>query len=139
MFMARRYRMLPISGFSNCSWAERDVDRGRPMVTRNELERANLIFEGYFQALYVPLGGEETQMEFYISMFSDKPPCMPLCFGIGVVIILLEAAEFFFPFFHIFFLSLCSRGFLFFYIFSLSLFFNFFFFLRSLLPLPLLS
>ena len=99
MFMARRYWMLLIPGFSNCSWAECDVDRDRPMVTRNALEHANLLLEGYFQALYVPLGGEETQMEFYISMFSDKPPCMPLCFGIGVVIILPKAVRFFFLFF----------------------------------------
>ena len=47
------------------------------MAIRNVLEHANLLLEGYFLALYVPLGGAETQMEFYISMFSDKPPCMP--------------------------------------------------------------
>ena len=58
----------------------------------NTLESANFLLEGYFRVLYVPLGGAETQMKFYISMFSDKPPCMPLCFGIGAVIILPEAA-----------------------------------------------
>ena len=35
--------------------AERDVDRDRLMATRNVLERANLLFEGYFRALYAPL------------------------------------------------------------------------------------
>ena len=52
--MARRYRMLPVSSFSDCSWAECDVDRGRSVATRNALERANLLLEGYFRALYVP-------------------------------------------------------------------------------------
>ena len=59
----------------------------------NALESANLLLEGYFRVLYVPLGCVETQMKFYISMFNDKPPCMPLCFGIGAVIILPEAVE----------------------------------------------
>ena len=49
--MARRCRMLPVPGFSDCSWAECDVDRGRSVATRNALERANLILEGYFRAL----------------------------------------------------------------------------------------
>ena len=70
------------------------------MAIRNVLERANLHLEGYFRALYVTLGGSKTRMEntpsksmeFYISMFSDKPPCMPLCFGTAVII-LPEAAE----------------------------------------------
>ena len=77
--------MLPVPGFSDCSWAKHDVDRGRPVATRNVLERANLRLEGYFRALYVPLGGSKTRMEntpfksmkFYMSMFGDKPPCMP--------------------------------------------------------------
>ena len=72
------------------------------MTTRNVLERANLPLEGYFRALYVPLGGSWTRMEnapsksmkFCISMFSDKPRCMPLCFG-TMVIILLEAVGLF--------------------------------------------
>ena len=59
------------------------------------LERANLLLEGYFRALYVPMGGLKTRMEntpsrsmkFYISMFSDKPPCMPLCFDITIIIL----------------------------------------------------
>ena len=53
--MARRYRALLIPCFSDCSWAECDVDKGRPEATRNVLECANLLFEGYFRALYVPL------------------------------------------------------------------------------------
>ena len=166
--MARRCQMLPISSFFDCSWVECDVDRGQSTATRNALERANLILEGYFQAFYVPLGGSETRMEssaskntpsksmkFYISMFNDKPPCMSLCFGIverhynqtargsrGFFffhIYFLSLCTRGFFFFHIFFLSLCNRGFLFFHIFFLSLFFNFFFFFRPLIPLPLLS
>ena len=35
--MARRYRMLPVPGFSDCSLAEWDVDKGRPTATRNAL------------------------------------------------------------------------------------------------------
>ena len=70
------------------------------MTTRNVLERANLPLEGYFQALYVPLGGSRTRMEIAplksmrlcISMFSDKPPCMPLSFG-TIEIIFPEAAR----------------------------------------------
>ena len=46
--MARHWRMLLVPGFSDCSWAERDVDRGRPVTTRNVLERANLPLEWYF-------------------------------------------------------------------------------------------
>ena len=63
------------------------------MATGDVLERANLRLEGYFRALYVPLGGSKTwmenapSMEFYISMFSDKPPCMPLCFDTAVIIL----------------------------------------------------
>ena len=53
--MARRCRVLLVSCFSDCSWAECDVDRGRLEATRDALERANLLFEGYFRALYVPL------------------------------------------------------------------------------------
>ena len=40
--MAGRCRMLPIPSFFDCSWAECDVDRGRPTAARNALERANL-------------------------------------------------------------------------------------------------
>ena len=57
MCMARHWRMLLVSGFSDCSWGECDVDRGRTVTTRNVLERVNLPLEGYFRALYVPLGG----------------------------------------------------------------------------------
>ena len=100
--MARHWQMLPVLGFSDCSWAEGDVDRGRPVATRNVLERVNLRLEGYFRALYVPLGGSKTRMEkahyksikFYISMFSDKPPCMPLYFGTTVIILPRAAGAF---------------------------------------------
>ena len=53
--MARRYRALLVLCFSDCSWAGCDVDKGRPEATRNALELANLLFEGYFRALYAPL------------------------------------------------------------------------------------
>ena len=49
--------MLLVSGFSDCSCVECDVDRGRPVIKRNVLELANLHLEGYFRALYAPLGG----------------------------------------------------------------------------------
>ena len=57
--MARHWWMLPIPGFSDCSWAECDVDRDWSVATRNVLERANFLLEGYFRALYVPLGGSK--------------------------------------------------------------------------------
>ena len=82
--------MLLVLDFSDCSCAKCDVDRGRPVIKRNILKLANLILEGYFQALHAPLGGSRTRnekaslksMKLCISMFSNKPPCMPLCFGI---------------------------------------------------------
>ena len=46
--MARHWWMLPILSISDCSWAECDVDRGLPVATRNALELANLLLEGYF-------------------------------------------------------------------------------------------
>ena len=55
MCMARCCRALPIPCYSDCSWVECDVDKGRPKATRNVLERATFLFEGYFLALYVPL------------------------------------------------------------------------------------
>ena len=55
--MASHWRMLLVLRFSDCSWDELDVDRGRPMIKRNILELANLPLEGYFRALYAPLGG----------------------------------------------------------------------------------
>ena len=55
--------MLPVPGFYDCSWAECDVDKGRPMATKNVLECANLLLEGYFRALYVPLDCLKTRME----------------------------------------------------------------------------
>ena len=98
MCVARHWRMMLLPGFSDYSWDECDVDRDRPVATRNLLEHANLSLEGYFRTLYVPLGSSKTRMEnapsklikFYVSMFSDKPPCMPLCFGTAIII-LLEA------------------------------------------------
>ena len=122
------------------------------MATRNVLKRANLRFEGYFQVLYVPLGGLKTRMEnapsksmkFYISMFSDKPPCMPLCFGTAVIIPLkavwafssfLASAAAAFSFF------LASAAGTFSSAFSscLVFFFHFLFFLRLFLQLFLFS
>ena len=89
------------------------------MATRNVLEHANLLLERYFLALYVPLGGLKTRMEnttsksmkFYISMLSDKPPCMPPLLGIDEWCCnhIAKGGRGFF-FFHIFFLSLYSRG-----------------------------
>ena len=52
--MARRCQALPLPCFSNCSYTECDVDKGRPEATRNALEHANLLLEGYFRALYAP-------------------------------------------------------------------------------------
>ena len=40
--MAKHWRMLLLSGFSDCSYAKCDVDRGRPMIKRNLPERTNL-------------------------------------------------------------------------------------------------
>ena len=136
--MARLCQMLLVPSFSDCSWAKCDVDRGQPVTTRNALERANSLFEGYFRVLYVPLGGSETRMEssvakntpsksmkFHISMFSDKPPCMPLFFGI------VER--------HCNHTTRGGRGFFFFFSSLLGLFFHFLFFLRLFLPLFPLS
>ena len=50
--MARRCRALPVPCFSDCFWAECDVDKGRPEATRNVLEHANFLLEGYFRAIY---------------------------------------------------------------------------------------
>ena len=152
--MARHWWMLLVPGSFEC-----DVDKGRPVTTRNVLEHANLPLEGYFRALYAPLGGLRTRMEnaslklmkFCISMFSDKPPCMPLCFD-TIEIILPEAARAFSSFltsttatvsllasavagFFLFF-SLCGRDFfLFLSLCGKGFFFSFFFFLSHLLPL----
>ena len=46
--MAKHWRILLLPGFSNCSGAECDVDRGRSVATGNVLERANLRLKGYF-------------------------------------------------------------------------------------------
>ena len=135
--MAKHWRMLLLSGFSDCSCAKCAVDRGRPVTKRNLLERTNLPLEGYFRALYVPLGGLRTRMKnaflksmkLCVSMFSNKPPCMPLCFdtsenilpkAVGAFSSFLASAATTFSFF-----SLCGNGF----------FFSFFFLLSLLLPL----
>ena len=104
--------------------------------------------EGHFLSLYVLLGGSKTRMEsstakntpsksmkFYISMFNDKPPCMPLLFGIAER--------------HCNHIARGGRGFFFFIssflasssTFSsfLASFLHFLFFLRLFLPLFLLS
>ena len=46
--MASHWRILLVLGFSDCSWAERDIDRGRLVIKRNILALANLPLEGYF-------------------------------------------------------------------------------------------
>ena len=87
--MARRCQMLPVSGFSDCSWAECDVVRRRPKATRNSLERANLLLGGSPWVVrklewnpLQPRTPPPKSMKFYVPMFNDKPPCMPLRFGI---------------------------------------------------------
>ena len=136
--MAKHWRMLLLPGFSDCSWTKSDVDRGWSVSTGNVLKRANLHLERYFRALYVPLGGSKTRMEntpsmeFYISMFSDKPPFMPPCFGIAVII-LSEAARAF-SFFISFFLAYAAGAFSLLFLASSSTFSSFlslFFFLLS--------
>ena len=95
------------------------------MIKRNVLELDNLPLEGYFLSLYVLLGSSRTRREkasltstkFRVSMFNDKPPCMPLCFGIvdytteavGAFSSLLASTAVVFPFFR-----LCSNEFFFF-------------------------
>ena len=151
--MARYWRMLLVPGFFDCSWAECDVDRGRLVATRKVLECANLLLEGYFRALYVPLGGSKTRMEsiasksmkFYISMLSDKPPCMPLCFGI--VVIILPKAVGAFSFFISSFLASTAEAFSISSVLASSLtfssflafFFHFLFIFRFFRPLFLIS
>ena len=46
--MARQWQMLLVPGFSDCSWAECDVDRGWPVIKRDILDLSNLHLEGYF-------------------------------------------------------------------------------------------
>ena len=125
---------------------------GRLVATWNVLEHDNLRLEGYFQAFYLPLGGSKTRMKntpsksmkFYISMFSNKPPCMPLCFG-TTVIILPEAARAFSSFFAFTaatfssFLASATGAFSSAFSSCLAFFFHFLFFLRLFLQLFLLS
>ena len=122
------------------------------MAKRNVLERVNLRFEGYFRALYVPLGGSKTRTEntpsksikFYISMFSNKPPYMSLCFGTAVII-LLEAADAFSSFLasavttFSSFLAYAAGAFSSAFSSCLAFFFHFLFFLRLFLQFFLLS
>ena len=97
--MAGHWRMLLGLGFSDYSWVERDVDRGQPVIKRNDPELANLSMEGYFRALYAPLGGSRiwrekaslTSTKPCFSMFRDKPPCMPPV--LALLIILPEAVR----------------------------------------------
>ena len=84
--MACRWRVLLVLSFFNRFWAERGVDRGRSVVKRNVSELANLPLEGYFRALYTPLGGWRDKafppsMKLYFSMFNDKPPWVVREFG----------------------------------------------------------
>ena len=110
--MAEHWQMLLVPGFYDCSWTKRDVDRGRSVIKRNILELANLPLEGYFRALYVPLGGSRIRrekaslksMKLCVSMFNDKPLCVPLCFS--TVDYTTRGGHGFF-----FFLSLCSNSF----------------------------
>ena len=68
--------MLLVSGFSDCSWDECDVDRGRPVIKTNVLELANLPLEGYFRALYVPLGGlSNLEGERLLEIDETLSPC----------------------------------------------------------------
>ena len=73
--------MLPVPGFSDCSWAECDVDRGQPTVTRNALERANLLLEGHF--IYPCSAISPLVCPFALALLK------------GFVIILLEATDVF--------------------------------------------
>ena len=54
--MARHWWTMLVLSFSNFSWDERDVDKGRPTIKRNVSELANLPMEGYFSSLIYPLG-----------------------------------------------------------------------------------
>ena len=97
--MAGHWRMLLVLGFSNCSWAKRDVDKGWSVIKRNVLELANLPLEGYFRALY--LGGSRiwrekaslTSTKLCVFMCSDKPLICPS--ALPLLIILPEAARLF--------------------------------------------
>ena len=80
--MACRWRMMLVLSFSNYSWVERDVDRGRPTIKMKVSKLANLPMERYFRASYAPLGGSQiwrekassTSKKPCFSMFRDKPP-----------------------------------------------------------------
>ena len=121
------------------------------MPIRNMLERTNLCLEGYFRALYVPLGGSKTRMEnapsmeSYISMFSDKPPCIPLCCdhtargGQGFFFSFLASTAAAFSSFLASAVGAFSSAFSSGFSSCLAFFFHFLFFLRLFLQLFLLS
>ena len=158
--MACRWRALLVLSFFNRFWAERGVDRGWSVVKRNVSELANLPLEGYFRALYTPLGGWRDKafppsMKLYFSMFNDKPPWVvqefggrkpslhrrnsaspcseisPLvCPSVLALLIVLLGATEAF----FFFLSLCNNSFFFFFRLCSNDFFLSFFFLAFLFP-----
>ena len=136
--------MLPVPGFFDCSLVECDVDKSRSVATRNMLKHANLRLEGYFRALHVPFDCSKNRMEnapsmeFYISMFSNKPPCMPLCFGTAVIILLEAVGAFSFflastAAIFSYFLASAARAFSSVFSSYLAFFFHFLFFLRFFL------
>ena len=107
--------MLPVSSFSVCSWAECDVDKGRPVATRNVLECANLLLEGVFSSLIRSVGlfensnGDAPSRSMIISPCSAISPLV--CpFALTCCNHIARGGHGFFCF-HIFFLSLYSRGF----------------------------
>ena len=51
--MAGRWRMLLVPGFSDCSWAEHDVDRGWSVIKRNVLELVIYLWRDIFEP-YIP-------------------------------------------------------------------------------------
>ena len=104
------------------------------------------IFESYMSPLVVQKLGwrMSPSMEFYISMFSYKPPCIPLFFGTAVIILSKAAGAF--SYFlasttSVFssFLAFTTRVFSSAFSSCLAFFFHFLFFLRIFLQLFLLS
>ena len=139
--MDGHWRVLLGLSFSDCSLAERDVDRGRPTIKGKVLELANLLMKGYFRALYAPLGGSRIwrekasliSLKLCVSMFRDKPPCMPLYFS--TVDYIARGGQGFF-----FFLSLYSSRYFFSFLDSTTALFPQLFLLSFLFPpVPVLS
>ena len=52
--MARHWRMLLVPGFSDCSWAECDVDKGRPVTTRTLWSVLIYLWRGIFEPYMSP-------------------------------------------------------------------------------------